>query len=160
MDATDRKSPNAKFSVLFKLSMRNQLFTYNAEKLAIDWLAKHPEHSWETLLELLGTGQVIYKQGILDDVPQPTKAEIELLIDQMRGQEGIEITNRWYHCRLYRTCFIGSQAVEWLMNNRNISKEEALRLGQILIDAKVFHHVHDEHNFEDDYLFYRFYLDE
>ena len=140
--------------------MRNKLLTPQAEDLAIDWLAKHPESSWEALLELLKTHQVIYKQKTLYDVPQLSKVEMKLLIEQMRGKNGLDIKNRWYYARLYRKCFIGSQAIEWLMDKRNISPEEALRLGQILLEAQVFHHVHDEHNFKNGYLFYRFYFDE
>ncbi len=160
MDRTNHKGQNAKFLVLYQLSMSHELSIDRAEELAQRWLAEHPETSWDTLGELLATDQVIYQQGVLADVPRLTPAQINLLVEQMRGTKGIDIRDRWDHFRLYRKCFIGYEAVQWLIKSQNISKQEALKLGQTLIEAKVFHHVHDEHDFEDDYLFYRFYLDE
>ena len=37
---------------------------------------------------------------------------------------------------------------------------EAKQMGNILISAGYFHHVHDEHTLKDENLFYRFYEDE
>ncbi|NEQ87860.1 MAG: hypothetical protein F6K26_50170, partial [Moorea sp. SIO2I5] len=39
-------------------------------------------------------------------------------------------------------------------------REDAVTIGQILINRGIIHHVADDHPFRDDYLFYRFYLDE
>ena len=33
---------------------------------------------------------------------------------------------------------------------------EAVELGQLLMNTDYIHHVVDQHNFEDDYLFFRF----
>lgn len=60
----------------------------------------------------------------------------------------------------YKQCFIGSEAVEWMEKAYILSKSEAIRLGQELIDLKIIHHVTDDHNFKDGYFFYRFYIDE
>jgi len=40
------------------------------------------------------------------------------------------------------------------------SRKEGAALGQAMIDAGLFHHVVDDHEFEDKYLFFRFFVDE
>ncbi len=86
--------------------------------------------------------------------------ELENLIREMRGKQGIEIKDRRYRLNLYSTCFVGRELVNWLVENYQLIREEAIELGQILIEKKMIHHVTDQHAFKDDYLFYRFYADE
>lgn len=78
----------------------------------------------------------------------------------MRGTSGIEIKDRWFHFKLYRCCFTGTNAINWLMKYENLTRDAAIQLGKILVKHKRIHHVHDEHDFKDDFLFYRFYEDE
>lgn len=89
-----------------------------------------------------------------------SEIDLEELVGQMRNVGGIRIEDRRYKLKTYSRCFVGSEAVVWLMRNLKLSKQDAIRLGQRLIDAKWIHHVVDDHPFEDDYLFYRFYWDE
>ncbi|NES80056.1 MAG: mechanosensitive ion channel [Moorea sp. SIO2B7] len=86
--------------------------------------------------------------------------DIEDLVVTMRGSEGLEIKDRRYRLNTYPDCFIGSEAVDWLVQKHNCMRSEAVKLGQRLVDRGIIHHVTDEHPFEDDYLFYRFYADE
>ena len=85
---------------------------------------------------------------------------LDLLVANMRNVGGIEIKNRRYNLKIYSRCFVGSEAVSWLTDNLGISKQEAIALGQKLIDKKWIHHVTDDHQFKDEALFYRFYWDE
>jgi hypothetical protein len=89
-----------------------------------------------------------------------TEVDMNALITAMRGEDGVEIGDRRYRLNLYSRCFVGSEAVEWLMKTQKATREEAIRIGQMLIDCGIIHHVVDEHPFLDDYLFYRFYVDE
>ncbi|GBF79276.1 mechanosensitive ion channel domain-containing protein [Aphanothece sacrum] len=89
-----------------------------------------------------------------------SQEELDKMIEKMRSLEGIEIKDRRYRLNVYSHCFIGSEAVDWLTEHFNCLRQEAIELGQILVERKIIHHVTDEHPFEDDYLFYRFYLDE
>jgi hypothetical protein len=89
-----------------------------------------------------------------------TEAEIERLITQMCGKDGPEIKDRRYGFSVYPKCFVGSEAVAWLIQTQKATQEEALRIGQMLIERGIIHHVTDEHTFKDEYLFYRFYVDE
>ncbi|NES22470.1 MAG: mechanosensitive ion channel protein, partial [Symploca sp. SIO3E6] len=88
------------------------------------------------------------------------RIDVDALIKQMRGEGGLEITDRKYRLKFYRNCFVGFEAVKWLMKTQKATQAEAIRLGQMLVEQKVIHHVEDQHDFKDGYLFYRFYLDE
>ena len=82
--------------------------------------------------------------------------DLKQLVTQMGGEHGVEIKNRVYKFKIYPQCFIGSEAVDWLKKQYNISRSDAIELGQRLRDEKWLHHVCDEHDFEDGYFFYRF----
>lgn len=72
----------------------------------------------------------------------------------------LDIRERWYFFVRFPRCFVGSEAVLWLTRHYSIPKEIAVMLGNDLIEMSVFHHVLDNWDFRDDYLFYRFYRDE
>jgi hypothetical protein len=91
---------------------------------------------------------------------QQNPLALESIVAKMRSKEGLEIKARPYKLKLYHRCFIGSEAVEWMMKNLSLSKEEAIALGQKMIARKIIHHVCDEHPFKDENIFYRFYEDE
>lgn len=95
----------------------------------------------------------IFKEGL-------SSVDIEALITAMRGSGGIEIKDRRYRLNLYPDCFVGAEAVEWMMQTQSCTREEAIELGQIFMEREIIHHVTDEHGFKDEYLFYRFYCDE
>lgn len=57
----------------------------------------------------------------------------------------------------YTSCFVGSEAVSWMIKSglaSNVAEAEAL--GDLLIDHGVFFHVTRGHMFENRPLFYRF----
>ncbi|AFZ35241.1 pleckstrin/ G-protein interacting- domain protein [Stanieria cyanosphaera PCC 7437] len=80
--------------------------------------------------------------------------------DQMRGEQGVKIKTRRDKFKLYHHCFLGNEAVDWLVENLKISRTEAVNVGKKLIDKKIIHHISDEHSFKDEQLYYRFYQDE
>ncbi len=97
---------------------------------------------------------------------QPTKEQTSR-INTFLGPEGIrrlhqglDIQDRRFRLKTYARCFVGSEAVAWIKKNFTLNEEEALQLGQQLIDQRVFHHVVDDQPFRDGYFFYRFYEDE
>jgi hypothetical protein len=92
---------------------------------------------------------------------QFSEEKIDRLATEMRDRVfGLNIKDRWYNLKVYPRCFIGSDAVKWLMKSQKLTKEEALQLGQKLVECRIIHHVFDEHQFEDGHFFYRFYMDE
>jgi hypothetical protein len=75
---------------------------------------------------------------------------------QNEMQQSELVKDRRYHLRLYPRCFVGSEAVQWLMERYHMSHEDALRVGKAMLDLGLFHHVVKQHHFEDGYFFYRF----
>lgn len=80
-----------------------------------------------------------------------------------RIQQIFDIQDRTYGfpAKTYPKCFVGSEAVAELVKE-GIAFDEgnAVNIGNMLLDAGVFHHVLDEHAFKNEKLFYRFIVDE
>lgn len=89
-----------------------------------------------------------------------TQLDLEKLIADMRSEGGLDIRDRRYNLNVYPNCFVGSEAVNWLVERQKYQREEAIEIGQILIEKAIIHHVTDEHSFKDGYFFYRFFRDE
>jgi pyruvate/2-oxoglutarate dehydrogenase complex dihydrolipoamide dehydrogenase (E3) component len=75
----------------------------------------------------------------------------------------LDIRDRKYGLppKTYVKCFVGSEAVKKLVDEEIAGDEEdAVRIGNMMLNAGVFHHVQDAHPFDNKYLFYRFTSDE
>ena len=89
------------------------------------------------------------------------RISLRQLASQMRSdKEGVEIKTRRNKLKLFQRCFLGNEAVDWIVKQTKLSREDAVTLGQKMIDKGIFHHVLDEHKFKDEELFYRFQEDE
>ena len=80
-----------------------------------------------------------------------------------RLRDLVEITDRKYGfpSKTYSKCFVGSDAVRALIDEHIAADEDdAVRIGNMLLSAGVFHHVVKEHPFKNEPLFYRFASDE
>jgi pyruvate/2-oxoglutarate dehydrogenase complex dihydrolipoamide dehydrogenase (E3) component len=80
-----------------------------------------------------------------------------------RVKQVLDIKDRKYGFppKTFTKCFVGSEAVKQLVEEGIASDEEdAVRIGNIMLNAGVFHHVLDAHPFEKKNLFYRFASDE
>lgn len=80
----------------------------------------------------------------------------QAIVGRLLGRGGIARANRRYVGKTYADCFIGSEAVDWLVRATGASRAAAVEVGQFLLDHGAFHHVVKEHPFRDEYLFYRF----
>ena len=89
----------------------------------------------------------------------PQRWNIESFYALARSDAGFAVRDRNYRGRLYPRCFVGSEAVDW-MQAQGHTMNEALSMGQQLVDMSLMHHVLDEHPFKNEKLFYRFYRDE
>ncbi|NEO87440.1 MAG: mechanosensitive ion channel [Spirulina sp. SIO3F2] len=112
----------------------------------------------KTELEVLA--KVSKYSVVLQSSKKITTEEITELVTQMCDAEGLAIQDRRYNLTLYPKCFVGSEAVTWIAQTQKATREAAVKLGQILVNEGIIHHVTDEHSFKDEYLFYRFYEDE
>ncbi len=84
------------------------------------------------------------------------RADLAALAIAFAGTEGVDRADRTYLGRKFADCFVGRDAADWLRKNAKLSRGEALRVGQALLDLRVFRHVADDHPFADWDYFYRF----
>ncbi|MGD9311001.1 MAG: FAD-dependent oxidoreductase, partial [Desulfosarcina sp.] len=81
----------------------------------------------------------------------------------VRIKQLFDIQDRTYGfpSKKYPKCFVGNEAVAQLVKEGiALDAEDAVRIGNMLLDAGVFHHVLDEHAFKNEKLYYRFISDE
>ena len=86
--------------------------------------------------------------------------DLEDLVSKMRSVGGIKIKDRRHNMRIYKQCVVGSEVCNYLIDALELSTEQAITLGQRLIEEKWIHHVVDRQPFKNEHLFYRFYWDE
>lgn len=89
----------------------------------------------------------------------PPRWDIEAFYALARSSSGFDVKDRSYRGTLHPRCFVGSEAVEW-MQAQGRTLNEALSMGQQMLELSLIHHVLDEHPFKNENLFYRFYRDE
>ncbi|KAJ8308593.1 hypothetical protein KUTeg_013469 [Tegillarca granosa] len=86
------------------------------------------------------------------------------------------IRDRKYHLRTYRRCMVGTEMVDWLLQQSPLvhSRNQAVGIWQALLEEGIIVHVGHyggvqllfyfsvcrEHQFKDKYLFYRFHQDD
>lgn len=88
---------------------------------------------------------------------------ISLILPILSPQKGLAdlIKDRRYFLKKYTKVLIGSEMVQFLIEKKEAKDvNEAIEIGNKLIDFDYMHHVHDEHTFKNDSFFYRFRDDE
>lgn len=89
------------------------------------------------------------------------KVDLKELTDQLRVLFPVEDRKYGLPPKVYKKCFIGSEAVDLLVSHEIAAdREDAVRIGDLLLNEGMFHHVLKEHSFKDEKLFYRFREDE
>ena len=78
------------------------------------------------------------------------------LWQQMRMPGGVDLRDRMYKLQNYRQCFVGREAVDWIVQRMGLQRAAAVQLGQRLMALDLIRHVHDEHDFKDENLFFGF----
>lgn len=154
-----------------KLFKKNRFFQLEQEQEALEYgksrfLAAKGEKSYIVLKDNIGL--TIWIEDSSAKLSQNNNQEIDIiktidleeLVAKMRNVGGIKIQDRNYKFKTYHKCFVGNEAVEWMKQNLDLSTEQAIKLGQRLIDEKWIHHVVNQQEFANEYLFYRFYWDE
>lgn len=73
-------------------------------------------------------------------------------------QAGVELKDRKYRLKTFKQCFVGSEAVDFLVSSGSAqTRQDAVRIGQALAaECHLFEHVTRDHEFKDEHLFYRF----
>ncbi|MGK7890426.1 MAG: mechanosensitive ion channel domain-containing protein [Leptolyngbyaceae cyanobacterium] len=83
--------------------------------------------------------------------------DLEALATDMQGAEGLAIGDRAYNGQIYPACFTGTNLVEWLVQTRDYTREDAILIGQWLLQQGLIHATLDHEGFADGYHFYQFY---
>lgn len=83
-------------------------------------------------------------------------AVARLADDQAKVPGGLDVRDRRWRLRLYPQCFVGREAVDWIVQREGISRAKAVRMGRRLVALGLMAHVAAEHDFEDADLFYVF----
>lgn len=97
-----------------------------------------------------------------DDAPPAVRPDawpdgrLAALAARMRGADGVEVADRRHLLTVHPDCFVGSEAVSWLVAHEALTRAEAVVAGRRLLASGRVRHVLDEHDFEDARLFYRF----
>ena len=85
--------------------------------------------------------------------------DLARLVKQMqeRPPQGVEVKDRRWFARMHFKCFRGDEMVNWLLRVfKNLdTREDALTLGNQLMDRDVFTHVRGKHEFRDGNYFYQ-----
>ncbi|NEQ97452.1 MAG: mechanosensitive ion channel [Cyanothece sp. SIO2G6] len=95
----------------------------------------------------------------MEPLPLSADLDLEALAVEMQGPEGLEIGDRAYNGQTYPACFTGTNLVEWLVQMRDYTREDAILIGQWLLQQGLIHATTDHNGFEDGYHFYQFYRD-
>ncbi|KAL8692611.1 MAG: hypothetical protein Q9218_002398 [Villophora microphyllina] len=87
---------------------------------------------------------------------QRANMNIQTLAQVIQGEKGVRLMDRRWHLRLHYNCFIGFELTSWLLQNfRDVDTwEEAVDLGNELMNNGLFQHVQQRHNFRDGNYFY------
>ena len=80
--------------------------------------------------------------------------DIKQLAEKLKAN--IKQEDRRYHLRTYVSCFVASEAVEWMMKEYGVTEEKAVAWGQQLVEKYIIYHVAGRDQFENEYLFFRF----
>jgi hypothetical protein len=82
------------------------------------------------------------------------------LVQELRSPKGVKIEDRSQSFRFpYRRCFVGREAVDWMIKRLSIDRRDAVALGQRLIDDNWLKNISNQQPFEDADLFYQFCMD-
>ncbi|MCF2972761.1 FHA domain-containing protein [Synechococcus sp. Nb3U1] len=71
-------------------------------------------------------------------------------------RRGIRVEDRRWRLRKFEKCFVGLDAVAWLAGHFQISRPEAVQVGQECLQRRLFLHVLEEQDFADEGYYYRF----
>ena len=88
-------------------------------------------------------------------------SDLEELATTFRSKVDISDRKYGFPAKRYENCFVGTEAVQVLIDEGMAADvDDAVRIGNIMLESGLFHHVQRAHSFKNEYLFYRFAADE
>jgi hypothetical protein len=88
---------------------------------------------------------------------QTSNIDLKKLAEDLQGEKGIPMIDRRWHWKLHTNCFVGFDLVNWLLSNfKDVeTRDEAVELGNELMDKGLFIHVQRRHPFRDGNFFFQ-----
>ncbi|KAH7395088.1 hypothetical protein DE146DRAFT_615572 [Phaeosphaeria sp. MPI-PUGE-AT-0046c] len=83
--------------------------------------------------------------------------DLKKLAEDLQDEGGIQMLDRRWHWKLHYTCFLGFDLVNWLLSNfKDVeTRDEAVELGNELMNKGLFIHVQRRHQFRDGNFFFQ-----
>lgn len=101
------------------------------------------------------------RSGHAFDDPNYPIPDFERVYNTMRDPtQGLKLADRRWTLSTYSKCFVGNEAVQWMVDNLAIDRPTAVSRGQRLMNAGIVQHVTQSEPFCDEYYFYRFQEDD
>lgn len=108
---------------------------------------------------LLNDTESEFQTSLFSETEQYNTSNIDIkkLAEDLQGEKGIPMLDRRWHWRLHYNCFIGFDLTSWLLSNfKDIeTRDEAVDLGNQLMNKGLFQHVQKRHAFRDGNFFYQ-----
>jgi Domain found in Dishevelled, Egl-10, and Pleckstrin (DEP) len=96
-----------------------------------------------------------HKPSIMNIPTTDFDEDLEDIAQQFK--KNIKLADRSYRLKTYKQCFVGSEAVDYLVQSgATATRDDAVLLGNAFIEMHLIEHVLRDHPFKDDYFFYRF----
>lgn len=91
------------------------------------------------------------------DLFQRSKLNLTTLAQVIQSEKGVSILNRRWHWRLHYNCFTGQGMTDWILSNfKDVeTRDEAIAVGNELMEQGLFQHVERRHQFREGNYFYR-----
>ena len=141
----------------FQIHSRNRKDT---NPLDILYQTRNPSAIVAAELENVAEGDATGRPAQLlpeSDLYQRSNLNIASLAETIQSEKGVRMLDRRWHWRLHYNCFIGFELTTWLLQNfRDVNtRDEAVELGNELMQNGMFQHVEQRHNFRDGNYFYQ-----
>ena len=141
----------------FQMNTRNRKDT---NPLDILYQTRNPSAIVAAELENVAEGDATGRPVQLlpeSDLYQRSNLSIASLAETIQSEKGVRMLDRRWHLRLHYNCFIGFELTSWLLQNfRDVdTRDEAVELGNELMQSGMFQHVEQRHNFRDGNYFYQ-----
>jgi hypothetical protein len=144
---------------LGKLYVKDKTYRQQEKQTAIQRARQKLLEKQDLALLLVEDGDTItlwYHPKKAEKVSSIFAIDLKQLTAAMGEEGGVAIKNRQFRLKTYPNCFVGSEAVDWLVTYLRVSREDAVRVGQRLVSENWIQHVAKESVFQDDFFFYRF----
>jgi small-conductance mechanosensitive channel len=84
-----------------------------------------------------------------------SEAEVADALKRLLAPGGVAVRDRRHLLQVHRQAFVGREAVDWLVTNEELTRDEAVELGERWVKLGLVRHVLDEHGFRDGHLYYQ-----